>query len=351
MKTIVSYLLLGGIFCGCSDPDFYDKEKIFHAGSRESVKTTFVSDMDSWGVFRSSGLVKRGNTVVLGSPTNDFNALLVDLKTTRQDHFFRRRFSKDDHMFAVSSLNSSDGQTVTALDFRRGRVVETTLTSLARSANGGTETIIQLPGGQQHLIAAKTGPFVISTGLYEEGRYLLYSVADGSARYFLSYPDHPGYPDLQEETKAMLYASNVLRIRPGGEAFVCADMYSGVIDFCRVSPAGVERVKLFYLHYPKVDISETPRPRVEYYQDNHFGFTDVTVTEDRVYTLYSGKTYGEAKNHVSECQTLLVFDWDGNLLKTYDIDVPMTGVSYDMEENVIYGIGLTPDATLVKMSL
>lgn len=76
---------------------------------------------------------------------------------------------------------------------------------------------------------------MIDTGLYEKGRYLLYSLPDQSARYSLSYPDHPVYPGLQEKTKAMLYASNVLRVRPDGEAFVCADMYSGVIDFCRVT--------------------------------------------------------------------------------------------------------------------
>ena len=135
---------------------------------------------------------------------------------------------------------------MTALDFRKGELVVNAVSSLARSGN--SETVIKLPSGEQHLIAARVGDRVIATGLYDEGRYLLYSLPDQSARYFLSYPDHPVYPDLREKTKAMLYASNVLRVRPDGEAFVCADMYSGVIDFCRITADSIERVRLVRLH-------------------------------------------------------------------------------------------------------
>ena len=141
--------------------------------------------------------------------------------------------SLNDRFRSLRSFNSFDGKNVTALDFRKGELIVKSISSLARSGN--SETVVQLPPGEQHLIAAQVGDRVIATGLYEKGRYLLYSLPDQSARYSLSYPDHPVYPGLQEKTKAMLYASNVLRVRPDGGAFVCADMYSGVIDFCRVT--------------------------------------------------------------------------------------------------------------------
>ena len=71
-----------------------------------------------------------------------------------------------------------------------------------------------------------------------------------------------GISGFAGENEGMLYASSVLRVRPDGQAFVCADMYSGVIDFCRLIPGGIERVKLERLSYPMTEISETPVPRV-----------------------------------------------------------------------------------------
>ena len=238
---------------------------------------------------------------------------------------------------------------MTALDFRKGELVVKSISSLARAGNA--ETVVKLPPDEQHLVAAQVDDRVIATGLYEKGRYLLYSLPDQSARYFLSYPDHPVYPGLQEKTKAMLYASNVLRVRPDGGAFVCADMYSGVIDFCRVTADSIERVRLVRLHYPEVEVSETPYPRAVYCQENRFGFLDVAVTEDKVYALYSGKTYKMDRGRAFESNCLLVYDWTGNLIWTLYFGDALTGISYDREEGMLYGITQGSEISLIKLEI
>ena len=53
--------------------------------------------------------------------------------------------------------------------------------------------------------------------------------------FHLSYPEHPVYPALREDTKAILYASTVLKVRPDNRYFVCGDMYSGNLEFCRIT--------------------------------------------------------------------------------------------------------------------
>ena len=72
------------------------------------------------------------------------------------------------------------------------------------------------------------------------------------------------------------------------------------------------------------------------------------VTDNKVYALYSGKTYQMDKEHAFEGQTLLVYDWEGNLERSLLLDVPLVNVSYDREEQGIYGI--TSNGDLVKIN-
>ena len=345
MKNNLSYLLFCSLFLGCTTNNL-------HISKEEKTPTVQISNLTSYDIYQTNGLVKSGNTIITVSPTNNYNAIAVNLKTAQRNRFFRRRLAENDNMFQVMSLNSQDGHSVTALDFRKGRIIETPIsTSPSRTASSNQERIIQLPAGQQHLIAVKTSTFVIATGLYTEGRYLYYSLTDQSARYFLSYPDHSTYPNLRETTKAMLYASNVLRIRPDESAFVCADMYSGVIDFCRIISGSIERVKMLRLHYPHVDITETPTVNVEYYRDNQLGFTDIAVSQDYVYALYSGNSYKELGSQASMGQTLFVYDWEGNLLKSYYLDMPLTNICYDATEEAIYGTTNKQETSLIKINI
>ena len=347
MKHLVLHCLLGSLFLGCTDHRM--EEDNLNVVKGERVITTRLADMSRWGIQKVNGFAKQGNRVVVETGLVHGGTRTIDLNHPESMDPMGLGESSNDCFRSLSSFNSFDGETVTALDFRKGELVVNAFSSLARSSH--SETVVKLPSGEQHLIAARVGDRVIATGLYDEGRYLLYSLPDQSARYFLSYPDHPVYPGLREKTKAMLYASNVLRVRPDGEAFVCADMYSGVIDFCRVMADSIERVRLVRLHYPEVEVSEIPSSRVTYCQGNRFGFLDVAVTEDKVYALYSGKTYKMDRGRAFESNCLLVYDWEGNLIRTLYFGDALTGISYDREERALYGVTQGSEMGLVKLNL
>ena len=189
--------------------------------------------------------------------------------------------------------------------------------------------------------AVKAGKYIISTGFYTQGRYKLENIASGETGYFLQYPDHPKFPKIDEETKAIMYASNVLRLRPDNEAFVCGTMYSGVLEICKIQNDQIFAVKQLNLHYPKVYIQKSKAkdkyPTVAFSRDNFFGFTDIFTTQDRIYTIYSGKTFRENQKNIQEGSFLMVFDWNGNLLKSFELSVPLTLLKYNEEEKAIFG--------------
>ena len=124
-------------------------------------------------------------------------------------------------------------------NYRTGQLTEASALS-TRSGESATATI-QLPKDQKHLQVARAGKFIIATGLYAQGRYLLYTPETGEADYQGSYPEHPVYPDIQESTKSILYASTVLKVSPDQQSFVCADK-GGILSHESVRIHGHYRV-------------------------------------------------------------------------------------------------------------
>ena len=346
MKTIAyACLLAAALLIGCRSEEV-------QISAQEALKTVAVADLSMSDLYDTRGILKVGNSFVALASDGEFNAVSINLQSGEQRPFFPCRLSDDDYMFSLMSFNSTDGRTVTALDYQNGRLIETTLSGEeSRSIAPAEEHVISLPAGQQHLIAAKGFSFVIATGLYNKGRYLYYDLNSQTSRCFLDYPDHKDYPNIRNLTKAILYASNILRIRPDESAFVCADMYSGLVDFCRIVGSSIERVRMVRLHYPEVNIEERPSLDVAYYRDNRLGFADVAVSQERFYALYSGRTINDFGNDASLGDILLVFDWEGNLLRSYRLDASVANIAYDPEENALYGLISGFEDKLIRLNL
>ena len=347
MRNILC-LLIGGILFGCSD--HYLNNELVHIAKKEQIGTTHLMTLPQNEIYGANGYLKQGNKLIVGTAyMQESVAKVFDIEHQLKEVMPPKMESALKVSRILSSFNSFDGQSVTALDFRTGELLETSISPVTRS--GAQESVIQLPKEEQHLVAVKTNDFIISTGLYEKGRYLLYSLADGSCQYYLSYPDCMGYHNIKEQTKGILYASGILRVRPDGKAFVCADMYSGLLDFCRLTDQGIERVRLERLSYPKTEILETPVVSVIYSSSNYLGFMDVAVTQERIYALYSGKTYERNRGSAFACNCLLEYDWEGNLIQRFDFDVALTRITYDYDEGLLYGITDDTEISLVRLNL
>lgn len=346
MKTQYYITLLATLLSACTH---LINEPSIKVTSQNSVSSTIIEELNKMEIYETWGFTKQGQHIVINDAVS-LKKLENLCANSRQGSVKIKTISSGKDTHTLSSLTNSAEGAITALDFRNGILHEYNFLNNTPE-NEVKESTIPLPTGQQHLTAVKGKNFILSTGLYENGRYLYYPLNGEEARYHLSYPRHPDYPDITPKTTAILYASTVLRLRPDEKAFVCADMYSGYIDFCSISGENIKRVKEIYLHAPRVHVSESPTIEVAYSRDNLMGFSDITVTPDRVYAIYSGKSYNNASINFIACQTLLEFDWEGNLLNTHTIDTPVINISHDAEENCIYALSYTPERSVVKIDL
>lgn len=311
------------------------------------VKTTEIVSLSDYQIHEPSGLLKSGQQMIVGDRMNYDHVYRINLNDGSREGMLPRVRTREGGVTMFQSLASDGRGGWTVLDCRNGKL-DCTSSVLTRAGSGSS---VQLPKEVRHLWATRAGNYIVATGIYPEGRYLLYSLEDGQSHYSVTYPDHPWYPALQERTKAFLYASNVLRARPDGEAFVCADMYSGIMDICRINDGEVSLIRRLIYHYPRVQIAgKGDWPQVVYSKDNRFGFTDVCVTEKSIYALYSGLTYRMEKENFQYCRTLIEVGWDGIVKSTRSIDVALTQLTYDAQEKTLYGIAWNPDATLVRLT-
>lgn len=344
MKNL-SYLLIL-FLSSCSMQEMQDDTLPVVDGQK--VKAEVISGLTSFGIHEPGGLLKSGTKCIISDRMNTNNVYRVDLQARQTEGMFPRVRTRSGKATLLNSLASDGRGGWTALNFSTGKFNRVS-SSKTRSAEN---TEIALPEGQKHLWAVQAGDYILSTGLYTEGRYMLYSPAKREARYFVNYPEHPGYPDLKEYTKSVLFASNVLKVRPDGGAFICADMYSGVMDICRIDEGEITLVQRLVYHYPYVKIRERKAwPSVVYSRDNRFGFTDVCVTNEGIYALYSGQTYRMDNKNFQHCRTLIEIGWEGNVRGTYPVDTDLTQIAYDEQEKALYGIGWCPKATLVRLGM
>ena len=343
---ILSTLFLAG---ACSMQDSEMPKDVLPLANGQVISTEAVATLSSYGVRQASGLLKSGNEVLIADRMNVNNIVSINLETKQKQGLLPKVGTRAGSASLINNL-APDGQGGwTAFNFKTGKI-----SSFASAqTRSGAENAIKLPNQQKHLWAVQIGDKVLSTGLYTEGRYQLYSPTSGELDYGVAYPAHPVYPEIEERTKSILFASNVLRARPDAKAFVCADMYSGVLDVCRLDGREISLVKRLVYHHPRVEIREFKKkmPRVTYTKDNRFGFTDVCVTDEYIYAIYSGKTYQSDRNTFQDCHTLIKIDWEGTVCGTYPIDTALTQIAFDEQEKALYGIAKTPKATLVRLNL
>jgi hypothetical protein len=54
---------------------------------------------------------------------------------------------------------------------------------------------------------------------------------------------------------------------------------------------------------------------------------------------------------MSHCEHLLVYDWEGNPVRRYILDIPIHKMIYNKDKNSIYGLAENPEGVLVEYQL
>ena len=193
------------------------------------------------------------------------------------------------------------------------------------------------------------GSHIIATGLFEDA-WLATLKGNGEIISKVDFPTFEETNNIPKMELSMLYLSTHTANKPDNKKVVAATQDLGVISFFNyINGLILEEYKQLKYYGPEFILPE--RGGIAWSRDGQIGFCGLDCDDEYVYALYSGRTFTEHGMLSHHCENLLIYDWDGNPVKHYILDIPLFSMKFDNEKNTIYGIGYYPEGAFVEYQL
>ena len=192
----------------------------------------------------------------------------------------------------------------------------------------------------------------IVTGKFDD-YWLAEMNKDGTIRATIDYPIRKETKDIPKTALPQLYSSSArIASSPNNNKIVVTIGRQGLISLINNTKTGIKEYKQIKYHAPKFTVFGEMVSTSALTKDNIEGFWAVDCDDKYVYTIYSGRSFNTHQMLFHQCEHLLVYDWEGNPVKRYILDIPLfNSISYNKEKNCIYGIAENPEGVLVEYQL
>lgn len=307
----------------------------------------------------------------------------IEAKIMQVDSLIGRPFSLQclDSYLLVGDLY--DGKAITVIDTRTDRFLGRTLTlgagpgevmgalrisyneekselSVYQIQNGTLHIYaIQPKGSIQDLLTHKESlhfqdrPFnvvigndnMLSIGVFDKGRFHIY---DTEGNYLMPAGDYPfDGNNMRPDIRFALYQGQLCS-QPNGSNFVLGGSFSDELEFYTIQNGNLSLIK----SYGSKDVLARVEETIKFDDNCLIGYKGVYGTSQYCYLLYSGKTYGENADRRTWAKSIHVYNWNGDFVKSYQMNVEVLAFCVDEKNGVIYGISKHDgEFVLVKFTL
>lgn len=176
--------------------------------------------------------------------------------------------------------------------------------------------------------------FFFGVGLYD-GRYILTNSTNYSIdSIFLDYPFNDELP-ISFEEKAMLFQGN-FTTNSKLQRIAFATRSSPALDILSFESNKIDVVKRISGTTLPIFASDNTGQLIGATLDNSnvWGYLSITSSNSYLYLLYSGKRTDE---EYQNSDIVLVYDWDGNLVKKLNLDQKVSEIVVDEDDNYLVG--------------
>ncbi|GHT12707.1 hypothetical protein FACS189415_3120 [Bacteroidia bacterium] len=172
-------------------------------------------------------------------------------------------------------------------------------------------------------------------GLFQEGMFGR-SVNGKMLEYYLGYPDMKDKEFEFENAfdKFMLFQGE-LAMKPDCSKFVYVSSRCDLLKIITIENQSLIEICSRSTYFPKY-IKQNNAFAI--LRDNLNGFLSVSVTNDFIYALYSGRTEKEHSDSHYFADAVYVIDWDGNLIKKLILDQDAWKIYVDEVSQKLYTI-------------
>jgi hypothetical protein len=173
----------------------------------------------------------------------------------------------------------------------------------------------------------------IGIGFYDKGRYKLYNENGKTQSYAGTYPFRG---EKMNPVDRFFVYQGVLCSSPDGNHFVMGTHYCDNLEFYKIGKDGASQVKKYETgdvkgHYERTIILD----------DNCvMSYKGASGTDKYCYMLYSGERYGERRVRTTGGKKIVVFDWNGVYVKTFEVDKTVFSFCVDKTDDTLFAVTL-----------
>ena len=274
--------------------------------------------------------------------------LTKDFKTLGRN--FHRGTGPGEFSSAFRLYPSGDGKLLTVCEYGRDAVktykmedaINGRLTHPVRVDSVHVNGEVAVPMGDKYVI-----PDV-------RGDMKMFSIQDRQGNEVLRFGDYPGKIDSPHQTDDLylfMLIQNIVAVNPERKVVVGAGRQSDLLCFYQIGENGeATLLNQYHTYDPDVDIKMFENgASMDYNDKTMIAYQSLCPTKSYLFASYIGIKEGERKK--KRFSYLQVFDWEGNFIKGYKLDAPLTDMAIDEENRTVYGLwgGAEPHIRTYKL--
>ncbi|MEN8144530.1 MAG: BF3164 family lipoprotein [Gemmatimonadota bacterium] len=204
----------------------------------------------------------------------------------------------------------------------------------------GTVTdFVQLPSGD-----------LVAIGSFGGGRLALTDAQGVFKHYAGDLP--PSTSNIP--TPVLLHAyQSYMESRPDGEYLALVTRHAGWLEIYDQSVISIVRTSGPFPFEPKYEVAQGARgPVMKSGPDLRFGYLDLSATDSRIYSLFSGRLRGAFPDgRAVYGRYVHVFDWEGNLIEVLELSGDTFAIAVDETGSQMYAIEHLPEPRIMVYDL
>ena len=265
------------------------------------------------------------------------------LETDNSNFFFFGNKGRGPNEFLMPySIQYIDNQTIGVFDIMSNTYSEFTPPGENEALN--IETATKLQTGQTRIIKTAFNQY-INLSLSSNGE--MFSLTDSTGMLIKTFFEPPYQNSTERKLQSRSFAyQGTLTTNSSKDKFVYTSFYGEIIHFYAIEDNSIEVIAKIENEYPLYKESDDEGGGVIYDAQGKSGYIAAYATENFVYAIYSGQTLLEQTEKRSvnfEGNILRIFNWDGSLVKEYELDVLCSYLCVSDDDSTIWAIASKPD--------
>ena len=310
--------------------------------------------LDAFDVAMPTGIIAHDNCYIVEKSDSDNAVDIINPETKEKIECFRRGRGPNEVM-TTGHIQIYNGD-LYLFDITRQILYSLDLEKTIRDKRQSIDDRISIQSNFSENIDGrlfsvyKTENYIITAALFSDGTWYGALDNDGNIKGRVPVENFKSTEALSTLERSSLFISSRFSIRPDGKAGICTAPCGCIFSIFDAKTDDIQEIRRRVFFEPKVSPSNVENmisPR--HSPDEVRGFCDVDSDQQYIYLLFSGKELSDFDDPSFLCNHLLVYDWDGNPVRRYELEKAIHSIY--LKDGRIYGCSMHPESRIYVYEL